>query len=111
MDRAVVVGATQQFDRWARKLLTAPEYEALRDYLASHPDSGPVIPGTGGARKLRWAVAGRGKRGGARLIYVYFMTAGRLYLLTGYTKNEKADLSAGERAEIREVIVRLRAYR
>ncbi len=60
MDRVVAVGATQQFDKWARRLLTASEYEALRGYLAFHPEAGPVIPGTGGARKLRWAVAGRG---------------------------------------------------
>ena len=107
--RIVSVRATAWFDKWARKHWTVPEYEALRQFLAAYPEVGPVIPGTGGARKVRWAVAGRGKRGGARVVYVYFLTAGRLYLLSGYTKNEKANLSAAERAEVREIILRLRA--
>lgn len=108
MDRSVIVGATVWFDKWARKLLAVSEYEALRQYVAAYPEAGSVIPGTGGARKLRWSVAGRGKRGGARIIYVYFMTADRVYLLSGYTKNEQADLSATERQEIRKIVVRLR---
>lgn len=57
-------------------MFTADEFDALRVFLAVHPEAGVVIPGSAGARKLRWQAAGRGKRGGARVIY-YFMSRGR----------------------------------
>ncbi|MSO98518.1 MAG: addiction module toxin RelE [Rhodospirillaceae bacterium] len=107
----VSVKATQWFDAWARKLWTESEYTALREYLAARPDAGPVIPGTGGARKLRWSLPGRGKRGGARIVYVYFLSDGDVYLLVGYTKAEKADLSPKERAEIKGIVSRLKGLR
>jgi len=46
-----------------KKLFSAAELTALIEFLGNHPDSGDVIPGTGGLRKLRWGLAGRGKRG------------------------------------------------
>jgi hypothetical protein len=51
---------------------------AVAAYLIEHPNAGDVIPGVGGVRKLRWAAKGRGKRGGARIIYVYVVIAARV---------------------------------
>ena len=65
--------------------------------LAEHPDSGAVISGTGGLRKLRWSTKGRGKRGGVRVIYYWRTTKNRIYLLTLYGKNVKDDLTLSER--------------
>jgi mRNA-degrading endonuclease RelE of RelBE toxin-antitoxin system len=51
------------------KLVTDEEYGALQESLMKDPNAGPVIPGSGGVRKIRWAAQGRGKRGGYRVIY------------------------------------------
>jgi hypothetical protein len=76
--------------------------------LADHPNAGDVIPGAGGARKLRWAAKGKGKRGGARLIYVYVVIASRVYLIRCYAKNVKTDLTADEKKELRRIAANLK---
>ena len=63
--------------------------EAVASYLSEHPQAGDVIPGAGGARKLRWAAKGKGKRGGVRIIYVYVVVAESIYLLRCYAKMSK----------------------
>lgn len=80
-----------------RKLMDDDEREELVAYLAYHPTAGMVVQGTGGIRKLRWGLEGRGKRGGARVIYFFHDFEMPLYLLDVFAKNEKADLSAAER--------------
>ena len=62
-------------------------------YLAYNPTAGDVIPGSGGVRKLRWGLEGRGKRGGARVIYFFHDLEMPLLLLKAYAKNEQEDLS------------------
>jgi hypothetical protein len=81
----------------ARRLMDNEEREELIAYLAYHPAAGVVVQGTGGVRKLRWALEGRGKRGGARVIYFYHDPEMPLYLLDAFAKNEKTDLSQAER--------------
>jgi hypothetical protein len=79
--------------------------------LIDHPDEGDVIPGAGGARKLRWAAKGKGKRGGARIIYVYVVVAARIYLLRCYAKNVRTDLTADEKKELRRIAAELKGVR
>ena len=67
-----------------------------------------MIPGSGGVRKLRWAAKGKGKRGGARIIYVYVVVAGRVYLIRCYAKNVKADLTADEKKQLRQIAAHLK---
>ena len=81
--------------------MTEAERTALIDYLAYHPNAGDLIPGTGGVRKLRWGLEGRGKRGGARVIYFYHSIDVPLFALTAFAKNEKTDLSQADRNEFR----------
>jgi DNA-binding transcriptional regulator YiaG len=83
-----------QFKAEATALIGADGIEAVAVYLTGRPGAGDVISGAGGARKLRWAAKGKGKRGGARIIYVYVMIAARIYLLRCYAKNVKTDLTA-----------------
>lgn len=72
---------------------TDEELRALQRFLLVTPTAGDVIRGTGGLRKLRWAASGRGKRGGARVIY-YLQTSGdRIYLVYGYVKAKQEDLT------------------
>ena len=60
--------------------------------------------GTGGVRKLRWAASGRGKRGGARVIYYYHSEDMPIFLFTVYAKAARADLLPGQRSEMKRIV-------
>lgn len=83
------------FTRYVGQYLDDDEYRQLQSRLAINPELGGVMPGTGGFRKLRWADPKRskGRRGGLRIIYYYFLTDQQVWLMTLYNKNEAADLS------------------
>jgi hypothetical protein len=83
--------------------MTEDERKVLVDYLAHNPAAGDLIAGTGGVRKLRWALQGRGKRGGARVVYFYHSVNIPLFALTAYAKNERADLSQEDRNDFRQL--------
>jgi hypothetical protein len=99
----VTVVETPEFVSAARRMMADDERGLLVDTLASNPTVGELIPGTGGVRKLRWALAGRGKRGGARVIYYYHSEAMPLFVLTAYAKNERANLSQADRNDFRRL--------
>ena len=88
-----------KFKAEATELIGTDGIERLAGYLIDHPDAGDVIPGSGGVRKLRWAAKGKGKRGGARIIYLYAVVAARIYLMRCYAKNVKTDLTADEKKQ------------
>ncbi|MEP7352133.1 MAG: type II toxin-antitoxin system RelE/ParE family toxin [Acidobacteriota bacterium] len=83
-----------------------PETERgeLVAYLAENPLAGALIAGTGGVRKLRWALPGQGKRGGARVIYYFHSEQLPLFLLAAYGKNEKANLTQAERNAMAKLV-------
>ena len=97
-----------KFKAQATELIGAAGIEALATYLADHPDAGDVIPSSGGARKLRWAAKGKGKRGGARIIYIYVVIAARVYLIRCYAKNVQTDLTPDEKKEVRQIAAGLK---
>jgi hypothetical protein len=97
-----------KFKAEATKLIGPDGIDAVAVYLIDHPDAGDVIPGAGGARKLRWAAKGKGRRGGARVIYLYVVIAARIYLLRCYSKNVKTDLTEGEKQELRRIAAHLK---
>lgn len=99
----VSVVETPEFLAATRKLMSDDERAHLVDYLAYNPTAGDLIPGTGGVRKLRWALDGRGKRGGARVIYFHHDAGMPLFALTAYAKNERADLSQQDRNDFRQL--------
>jgi len=70
------------------------ERYAFIDHMAANPDAGDVIPATGGLRKVRWGVAGAGKRGGARVIYFVRNARGELVHVTAYTKGRIENIPA-----------------
>jgi len=69
-----------------------------------NPAAGVVIPGTGGVRKLRWGLQGRGKRGGARIVYFYHNLDLPLFVLSVFVKNQRTDLSQDEKNRLRRVV-------
>lgn len=105
------VAETPTFSRQAEKLFNEEEKRELIDFLAENPLAGSEIPGTGGVRKVRFASSGRGKRGGARIIYYYLDETMPLYALLAYAKNTKADLTPDEKRIVSALVVALKAVR
>jgi hypothetical protein len=95
---------TPVFTRRITALLTNDEYAVLQFRLAEYPDLGDVIPESGGIRKLRVAVRGRGKSGGARVIYYWLVGRDRIFLMSAYAKNEKTDLTHKEIKALRRAV-------
>jgi hypothetical protein len=87
-----------------RAAMSAAERAEVIDYLAREPSAGVLIPGAGGARKLRWRRPGTGKSGGYRIITFFGGADVPVFLLNVFTKGERADLSQAERNELREVL-------
>lgn len=83
--------------------LAEKEREALVDYLSKYPDAGDLIQGTGGCRKLRFALRGRGKRGGIRVISYYWAANCPVFLLAVFAKGERSDLSQAERNSLMKI--------
>lgn len=84
--------------------LSDDEYASLQRALIANPQAGALIPGSGGVRKIRWAVSGRGKRGGVRVIYYAKVHEGVIWMLTIYAKNVSENIPAHILRKIREEI-------
>jgi hypothetical protein len=91
------------FSELVGEFLTDKQFLDLQISLVASPEMGDLIPGTGGARKVRVGAKGKGKRGGARVIY-YFQLEYTIHLLAIYSKNEKADLDYGQKKLIASYI-------
>jgi len=88
---------TPYFTRFCEEHCDADDLRNLQRMLLKRPDAGDLIVGTKGLRKLRWALQGRGKSGGARVIYYWQSAEGRTYLLYAYAKNAQSDLTDAQR--------------
>jgi hypothetical protein len=95
---------TSVFTRQIQELASDDEFAAFQIELANNPEAGDVIQGTGGLRKIRMAAKGRGKRGGARVIYYYFTSESEIALLLAYAKNEAEDLTAAQKKLLKQII-------
>jgi Uncharacterized protein conserved in bacteria len=99
---------TKVFERtWASIGCTDDELSAMQEVICSNPKVGDVISGTGGLRKLRIPLSGTGKSGGARVLYVDFEIYGTSYLIYAYPKNERANISAAEKADFKKLIANI----
>ena len=85
------------------KYLNDDEYSAFQLYLAANPEAGDVIPRSGGCRKLRWAIEGRGKRGGVRIVYFLRLNSGQIVLVTMYAKNVQENIDPTLLKRLKEV--------
>jgi hypothetical protein len=89
----ITVVETVRFLKDADRLMPESDRAELVGFIASNPEVGDVIPQTGGVSKVRWALPGGGKSGGARVIHYYHNENLPVFLLAAYGKNEKANLS------------------
>ncbi len=95
---------TKLFTRLIGDLLGDDEYALLQQALIANPELGDVIPGSGGVRKMRWGAAGRGKRGGLRVIYYLRTRQGQIWMLTVYPKSVADSIPAHLLRQIKDEI-------
>lgn len=97
---------TSAFTKRIIDYLTDDEYLGLQMFLLERPDAGQIVRGTGGVRKLRWAITGRGKSGGLRVIYYWHVSEDEIWLLTIYSKSERENIPSHILRQIAEEISR-----
>ena len=97
---------TPTFTKQIRALVDDAAYAAFQAELAHAPDAGDLIEGTGGLRKIRMRLPGRGKQGGARVIYYHVSAAAQIRLLYVYPKNVADDLTAEQRQQLADIVER-----
>jgi hypothetical protein len=95
---------TKLFTELVQHYLSDDEYAAMQQFLVVNPEAGDVIPASGGVRKLRWGAAGRGKRGGLRVIYFLRRRNDEVWMLTLYAKNVAENIPAKVLKKIKEAI-------
>lgn len=95
---------TPVFTRQIKALVDDDEYRELQLRLMVNPDAGDLIPRSGGLRKIRLGLPGRGKRGGARVIYYWVTAEDRIFMLLAYAKNVQDDLTA-EQLKVLRIMV------
>ena len=84
---------TPTFQKQAAAIWSQDERHAFIAWIAAHPEAGDVIPGADGARKVRWAVQGRGKRSGARVIYFNLSSDEIVLLVAVYAKADRTNIA------------------
>jgi hypothetical protein len=92
---------TPTFTAAAKKMFGSEEVTEIIETVAADPYCGEVMKDTGGFRKFRFARQGMGKRGGARVIYIYKNEQFPVFLITVFPKNKKANLTKEERNELK----------
>lgn len=100
----MLVVETAIFTRCIQTLMSDDDYAELQALLVEWPDRGDVIPGSGGLRKVRYKLPGRGKRGGVRVIYYWARQNVELWMLYAYAKTEQEDLTPKQLRLLRDVV-------
>ena len=96
----VIFSESPSFTKAVQEILRDEEYFALQDHLIDRPDAGDVIPGSKGLRKIRVASGGKGKRGGSRVIYYWYVEPEKIQFCRIYEKSNQANLSKTEIQQI-----------
>lgn len=94
---------TSVFTNQVTQLIDDESYRSLQNHLVRAPESGDLVPRSGGLRKIRWQASGRGKRGGLRVIY-YLQSNDRIYLLFAYPKNVQENLTPQQTQKLRDLV-------
>ncbi len=100
----MVIIETEIFTELVTEMMDDDEYSVLQKHMVENPNSGDVIQGTGGIRKLRWRLDRKGKRGGVRVIYYHADALDQLRMLLVYKKGEADDLTAAEKKALKKIV-------
>ncbi len=100
----MVIIETSVFARQVQGLLSDEEYRELQTALVNRPNTGSIIVGSSGLRKLRWATKGKGKRGGSRVIYYWAVAQEQLLMLLIYRKGEREDLTRDQLKTLKKIV-------
>ena len=92
------------FTKAVADLLTDDEYRSLQTALLLRPEQGAPIKGGAGLRKIRWKQSGRGKRGGARVIYYWYGEGDILYMVYAYSKSDQGDLAPAQVRQLARLV-------
>jgi mRNA-degrading endonuclease RelE of RelBE toxin-antitoxin system len=95
---------THVFTAAIRRHLDDERYRQLQIALMLRPEQGPIIQGSGGLRKVRWATTGGGKRGGLRVIYYWAPRNQAFYMVYAYTKSEQGDLTPAQTRQLGRIV-------
>ena len=95
---------TPIFTKMVQELLPDSDYRELQQALVLRPEAGSVIRGSGGLRKVRWSIAGSGKRGGLRVIYYWDIPDDTIYMLLIFRKSRQEDLSPDQLRLVRNLV-------
>jgi mRNA-degrading endonuclease RelE of RelBE toxin-antitoxin system len=109
LDKPITVAELPLFIRLADAIWDEGERQDFVDFIAFNPESGDIIPGTGGVRKVRWSRAGSGKRGGARVVYFYFSPDAPLFLILAYAKAEREDMTPDQKKIVADFAAQVKA--
>ena len=102
--RFMIFIETSKFTKLLSEYLSDDEYRMLQWHLQEKPDSGDIVRGSGGVRKVRWAPEGKGKSGGVRVIYYWKKSDYEIWMLTIYSKSEQATIPSHILKKISEAI-------
>jgi len=102
----MVIIETLVFTRLIKEMMTDDEYRELQEALVDRPDSGDLIKKSGGLRKVRWKLQGRGKSGGIRVIYYWMVSDEQIYMLYTYRKGKQENLTPQQLATLKSIVER-----
>ena len=102
----MVIIETSVFSRLIQELMHDDEYRQLQDALITRPDMGDIIKGSGGIRKVRWKLEGRGKSGGVRVIYYWAVSDEQILMLYTYPKSKQENLTKDQVAMLKDIVER-----
>lgn len=102
----MVIVETPIFTRLIKDLMNDDEYKELQEALISRPKVGDLIQGSGGLRKVRWSLEGRGKSGGVRAIYYWLSSDDHIRMIYVYPKGKQDNLSKDQIKQLRTIVER-----
>ena len=102
----MIIVETTVFTKLIGQLMDDDHYRELQELLIENPEIGDLIQGSGGLRKIRWKLTGRGKRGGVRVIYYWAVSVDQIRMLYVYSKSDQENLTKDQLKVLQQIVER-----